>query len=379
MIETAGGVRSWSSSARLLPGLWIILAFLLASLIALAVLLLVKMDFFSTDPLTNEQLKAVWAFVGVALGAVVTLIGTLLTEQHNRRTEAITREAAERERLARAEQHVLAAQAEKRLTIDTVAKTLELITVNGDYAKRARVGGAIATMMELEGGAVAIRILGELWAADAVDSDTAVWLINRVLVGSEKTDELEAAADLLFFNVSKLVPAKNDPHQEREGWPGVLRDSWPGRLPSTARNSLMSMAVKLPLVRELKYWQERTAFPVLLLYYGLDDPEHGSSAAFVLAKLHDLGVFQTLGFEFSEEELARIFSLSEDFIPSAWFGHLVAEFERWARGDDVSDMAASTTGSVVVAARESSSSPRPPSKDAETPPTAKEPNPSDPA
>jgi hypothetical protein len=379
MIEPEALGRRERASTWLLPGLWITLACLLASLIVLAILLLVKMNFFSTDPLTDEQLKSVWAFLGVALGAVVTLIGTLLTEQHNRRTAAITREAGERERLAKAEQQVLAEQAERRLTIDTVSKTLELITESGNYAKRARVGGAIATMMELEGGAVAIRILGELWAADAVDSDTAVWLINRVLERSKQTDELQAAAALLSTNVSKLVPGKNDADQDTENFPLLLYDSWPVSLPVIARNSLLVMTVKLLLVRELEWWQARSRFPVDLLTYALDDPEYSSGAAFTLAKLHDLGVLQTLDAEPDEQQLARIRFLSEDFVASGWFERLLAEFEHWARGEDVGAVAASTAGSIGVAASESSSSPSPRMKNVETPRKTEEPSPSDPA
>jgi hypothetical protein len=148
----------------LVPALWAALGCLLLALIGVAVfLLVVKMDFFSEKALTDEQSKAVWTFVGVSLGAVVTLIGTLLAEQHNPRTAAIEREA------------------ETRLKLDTVGKLLELLTDSGEYAKRARVGGAIATMVELEGGGVALRVLGDLWTADAVDVSTAVWLIERVL------------------------------------------------------------------------------------------------------------------------------------------------------------------------------------------------------
>jgi hypothetical protein len=378
--EAEAALESSSSSSRLLPALWIVLASLLASLIALAILLLVKMDFFSTDALTNEQLKSVWAFLGVALGAVVTLIGTLLTEQHNRRTAALTREAGERERLAKVQQQALAEQAEKRLTIDTVAKTLELITDDsGGYAKRARVGGAIATMVELEGGAVAIRILGELWAADAVDSDTAVWLINRVLKESTETDELDAAADLLVFNAAKLVPGKNDENQERATWLAIIPEYWPQHLPTTARNSLVTATVRLLLVRELEYWHEQSTSPLDLLHMALDDAEHRASAAFVLAKLHDLGVLQALDAEPGEEALDEIVFLSENFTPAPWFARLVAEFERWACGEDVSDLAATTAGSVVAAATGSASSPTAPLADPHTRRATKEPNPSDPA
>ena len=350
-------VRSWSASAWFIPGLWIVLACLLASLVGLAIFLLVKMDFFSTDSLTDTQLKSVWAFLGVALGAVITLIGTLLTEQHNRRTEALTREAAEREALAKAEQQALAAQAERRLAIDTVAKTLELITTDsGDYAKPARVGGAIATMMELQGGTVAIRMLADLWAADAVGTSTAVWLINRVLTESKDTDELDEASVLLLLNAAKLVPSKEQERYLSEEWPSLLIESWPQHLPESVRNSFFQLAVNVLLLRELAYWQEHGTFPVELLYRAVDDPDHGMGAAFVLVKLHDLGVLQALDREPDEEMLARLAQLSESWSPMPWFGHVVAQFEPWARGEDVRDVAM-TTAPLGPAMESDSSSP----------------------
>lgn len=76
----------------------------------------------STSHLSSDQTKTLWAFLGVALGAVVTLISALLTEQHNRRTDALAREAEERLRLTALQQQALAREAEERLRIDTVAK-----------------------------------------------------------------------------------------------------------------------------------------------------------------------------------------------------------------------------------------------------------------
>lgn len=312
-----------SPSTLLLAGLWIVLTLLLASLIGLAIMLLVQINVFSGKALTNDQLKSVWAFLGVALGAAVTLIGTLLTEQHNRRTE-------------------------KRLKIDTVAKTLELITDDsGGSLARARIGGAVATMMELEGSAVAIRILGDLWMADAVDSETAVWLINRVLTESKKPDELEAAADLLVNNVRKLVPAKNDANQDYDNWPAVLRESWPTHLPPDARNSLSQMLVKVLLVREPEYWQDRERWPINLMYKALDDPVERNANAFVLFKLFSLGILEAFNQQPSAKQHEQILDGSSNFHPFPWFVRFVEQIEFWAAGEDVSDMAAASFGSSV--------------------------------
>ena len=138
------------NEGRIVRILWKVLTVIVLLLFALAVVLLIKSDVLSTKYLTDSQAKNLWAFLGVSFGAVVTLIGALLTEQHKRRTDVLARET------------------EDRLKIDTVAKVLELVTVEGQYAPRARVAGAIATLMRLGGGDVGVRILGELWTDDAV-------------------------------------------------------------------------------------------------------------------------------------------------------------------------------------------------------------------
>jgi hypothetical protein len=316
--------------------LWVALGCLLVSLIGVAVFLLVKMDFFSGGALNDEEVKSLWAFVGVALGAVVTLIGALLTDQHNRRTEALTREAAERESLARKAQEALDRQAEKRLSLDTVAKLLELITDADGYAKPARVGGAIATMVELEGGSVALRVLGDLWAAGAVDTGTAVWLLERVLSADRPADEQEQAAYLLFVNASKLVPAASDPEQDWNWWPSLLRDSWPSHLAPGARNTFLPLVARLLLAREPTYWKERAGnYPVMTLYFALEDEEHGHEAAYVLATFFDLGVLAELSAVPDDAQLERLRTWAEPFTPAPWFEELLGQFKPWLDGLEV--------------------------------------------
>jgi hypothetical protein len=300
------------------------------------VFVLVKMDFFTGGALSDEEVKSLWAFVGVALGAVVTLIGALLTDQHNRRTEALTREAAERESLARQAQEALDRQAEKRLSLDTVTKLLELLTDAGGYAKPARVGGAIATMVELEGGSVALRVLGDLWAAKAVDTGTAVWLIERVLSPDRPADEQEQAAYLLFVNVSKLVPAANDPEQDWNNWPSLLRDAWPSELASVAKNVLIPLVLRMLLAREPKYWKERAGnYPVMTLYFALEDEEHAPEAAYILAAFSDLGLLAELSAAPDDEQLARLRTAAGTFTPAPWFEELLGKFKPWMEGQAI--------------------------------------------
>jgi hypothetical protein len=229
-------------------------------LLALAAVLLAKSHVLSARSLTDEQTKSLWAFLGVAFGAVVTLIGALLTEQHNRRTDALTRQTADREQAAREQQQRLADETEYRLKMDTIAKVLELVTVDGGdgYAPRARVAGAIATLMQLGGGVIGMRILGELWAADAIDSDTASWLIDRVLQDSSTpTEEIEQAASLLAAQAHCLVPKPEDPDQLMTYWPKSIGDSWPIGLPEDAKNGILTAIVRMLLARDIGWWQNR--------------------------------------------------------------------------------------------------------------------------
>jgi UPF0716 family protein affecting phage T7 exclusion len=349
--------ESRESSHRLLLVLWSVLALLLLCLVGVATVLLVRMDFFSGSKPTDQEIKSIWAFVGVALGAVVTLIGALLTEQHNRRTVALTREAAEREKLARDAQQALDAQTQQRLSLDTVGKLLELITKeDGEYAKPARVGGAIATMIELEGGAVALRILGDLWSTGAVDTPLALWLLERVLENPKSTEsEQIQAAYLLNLNASRLVPSPDDDNQDWRATISVLDGPWPSHLPGPVQDALGLTMINMLLARDLSYWKERgDAYPVQVLMRSLQGEYAEALAyvrAYVLKALLDLRVLNALDAEPDEREEERIRSLSDLAAPAPWFAQLVSQFKPWAAGQSVVEVAQSVSPRAPIETR----------------------------
>jgi hypothetical protein len=322
----------------------------LVSLVTFAVVLVVRSGFFSSGPLSEDQTSSVWAFLGVSLGAVVTMIGALLAEQNNRRTQALTREAAQREALAKQQQQKLAEEAEERLGIDSVAKILELVTVEQGYAPRARVAGAIATMVQLRGGSVAVRILGELWKDDGVDSDTAVWLIDRILKESKSDDEVTAAAFLLGQNVSKLVPAPGDSSQDWTNFPPTLERGWPAHLPSDAKNEFIVLAPRVLLVRDIAWWKGlSTVLPVDLLVAALDDQEYGLAAAFVLSALLDSGALDELDYSLDDEQRDRVKTMISGLEFPAWFQKLVDGLEPWARGEPIQGTVPTSAAAPVIA------------------------------
>ena len=336
--ETAarsGKTNPTSPPGWVLPVLWAVLGLVLLSLVVVAGFSLFKMDFFTRGALTDEEIKSLWAFVGVSLGAAVTLIGTLLTEQHNRATEALAHESAMREAREMAHANTIREQAEQRLTLDSVAKVLELIPDDQERVQSARNNGALSTLVGLERGSIALRILGDLWAANAVDAATAVQLIERSL-GSDRRGEHEDAAALLAANASKLVPAKDAENQQSYNCPSQMTD-WPSALSPGARNSLLVAAVKVLLAREYAFWSNAgDLWPIDLLYRALDDAELGGGAAHVVLALLESGALSDLDRLPDAAEEERVRALAQDFSPAPWFSKRLAEIGPWFRGEDAS-------------------------------------------
>jgi hypothetical protein len=312
------GIRRW-----LIRTIWVILAAFVLLLFVLAAVLLANSGVLSGKPLTGEQAKNLWAFLGVALGAVVTLIAALLTEQHNRRTDT------------------LASEAEHRQRIDTLAKVLELITSQnggastGGYAPRARVDGAIATLVQFGDVVVGVRVLRELWAAGAVNSSTAEWLISHVLQGSNSPEEMVEAAYVLALQADRLVPAEADPDQDWFVWPAKVTEPWPARLPDATRQALVVAAVRMLLARDIEWW-ERVAVhdPVQALVNALNDPQERvqRAAARVLATLTDAGGLARIRFPVSGEAAKRIRELSDQEL-NPWFERYIPQLSQWAKNE----------------------------------------------
>jgi hypothetical protein len=359
-----GMARLWDEASQwIIPSLWVILAILVASLFVLAGILLIKTGFFGAKTLKDEHVKALWAFLGVALGAAVTLIGALLAEQHNRRTAALTAEANTREALEKDREDARAKQAEERQHIDTVAKILELITVENEYAKPARIAGAIATLMELRRGSVALRILGQLWKDDRVDSDTAVWLIDQVLEATHPpveggagdpvaTDALETSApsvsevndaiDLLRTNAGKLRPLEENRDEGWYLWPSTLRsDDWPTYLSEGSVYGVTLAIVAVLLSRRISFWVHVGAPVEIGVLQTAFDKGNDETAAIVLGRLVDSGAMETLDLQLEEEVIERVRDVNRevdwsDNLP--WFTTMLDQITDWASGASIAGM-----------------------------------------
>lgn len=332
----AWGALSGPSAKDKLPWLavvgWVVLSVVTASLLALAIYLLFRMQLFSDASLNDEQFKSLWAFLGVTLGTVATLIGALLTYQNQRRVNSLATEAERRQKIGLLEQTSLNKQAEQRLTLETRVKALELISTEKDYAPPARVAGAVATMMDLAGGPVTIRVLGELWAEEKVSTPAAVWMVDRVLKdeSAPARDQMEAAF-LLSFNAAKLIPPVDAPRQDWTDLPEVIADTWPLSLPSSARYSLLDMCARVLVARGRRYWEEENEtlqVVVDALFWALDDVTYGTDAGLILTKLLDVGLRPWRELEDVDEQRIRDKAAEADATP-LWLLRILEQLETW--------------------------------------------------
>lgn len=152
---------------------------------------------FGSTPITDTQVKIVSVLPASLVAGAITLAGILLTDAHNRRTSQLASEAEQnRERLAKEE--------DRRIRLEFVTKSIDLLTEGQNYAKAAQVAGALATIVNLGYTSVALKTLESSWADGAVDANVATWLIDQAIVAGDH-DQITDASTILLAHAPELA------------------------------------------------------------------------------------------------------------------------------------------------------------------------------
>ncbi|MEU1814953.1 hypothetical protein ABZ543_07125 [Streptomyces roseifaciens] len=149
----------------------VLLLFVIIPLYVLAVIVAWRSGLFdfTAGTLKGADTAPLWTCIGSGIAATAALVGVLVTANSNR-------------------------QSERRLGLDTAVKGIALTHLsNGDYAPRPAVAGALASLVHLYHPVIAMRVLAAAWDAEAVDTGSAVWLINEALVDRKPRSQVEAA------------------------------------------------------------------------------------------------------------------------------------------------------------------------------------------
>ncbi len=126
-----------------------------------------------------------------------------------------------------------------------------------------------------------MRCLGSAWEQGAVDSASAVWLIDEALQIRSPDTQIEAAA-LLELYVRKLVVELDG--ETTLYWPSRWSISWHTDVPLDVRIQLIVVAVKATTLRPRSQWRATT--PAINTLYAAtveeDDPPTKNMAARLL-------------------------------------------------------------------------------------------------
>ncbi len=186
------------------------------------------------DEFTDEQYKAVWTFLGVALGTAATIMGAILTKSNNDKNLAEQREG------------------ERRQKLDTAVQALNLIKQDDKYATKAVTAGALATLVHLGHPTIAMQATEVAVSDDAVAPATAVWLIDQVLTGEAGMTSKGDAIALLDTLIPKLT--KENPCGIFD-FPVSAIAAWPRGLNESGNYWLLDSMMALLVSRDYTWWK----------------------------------------------------------------------------------------------------------------------------
>jgi hypothetical protein len=253
----------------------------------------------------------------------------LLTKSHNERTLAFQQDIENRKLMAEAE-------TDKRLALDTAVKGLELLVADGGYAPKARIAGALGSLVHLGHPVIAMRALSAAWDDGAVDNATACWLIGEVLKGDSGEASREASI-LLRRHANKLPRKEEDGASE---WPLPIQANWPSNVPADVRWRILQALAEMLLSRERAWWGDRLGWVVILIHEAFrHDPSQATKdfSAGLLRILLSIEPRQGLiGWRDGSKSLAEMHLGVSNYQPSYRLtgepGVVINRLEAWAKG-----------------------------------------------
>lgn len=227
----------------------------------------------ATDPEGNLVAAAI-AFVGVVIGAAVTLIGTVvkfsiddrnvrLASIESTRNYLLALEAEQRNRLDSSHNHALTLEAEQRNRIQAAISAVQLLGDGSTDASPAKINGAVLALVSLGELELAIALVRLLWPDQKITDEVA----DVVLVASMLSD---SDAVLKSAAATVLVHAHRIDQGDHHIWP--IAHDWLCDAPLSARIGLAAGAARW-LETSLELHPNRApSAPAAVLFHALNDP-----------------------------------------------------------------------------------------------------------
>lgn len=200
-----------------------------------------------------QVLAAVLSLLGVLATAAVTLISYLFKRSFD--AHSIRLQETTEKRLALEDE-----QSRKRLDMETALKAVSLMTTQaGTESPPSQKSGALFALVTLDQLDLALALLDAIWPNEAVDSGTAVWLLERGLMSDSVRRQMEAGA-ILWKNRTRLYTGEGSLY-----WPECLYLDWKTDIDYTVRANALKTLLAVLVGKSRCWWAEGTLFGVLTL------------------------------------------------------------------------------------------------------------------
>lgn len=227
-----------------------------------------------------------------------------------------------------------------RLALDTTVNGLQLIInqEGTDYAPKAVVAGALATLISLHQPAIALRALSAAWRDKAIDTASAVWLISEVMLTNDDKIQLEAAR-LLHEQAGILC----DDSPGEFSWPPALFERWSLSMPIDARVFIIAALLKVLVSKPLSWWDESIGNGTVWAISTLDEVMLKDSSPYVksvagdaldvlLEGDHELYVLSFVSGEKKIEDIRRRLKAIDRNWESPYTQNLLQQLRVWISG-----------------------------------------------
>jgi len=218
------------------------------------VLLLWRVGLFNENNAqsSGQIIAGVLALFGVIVTASVALTGYFLKrsfDQHSLRLQQTTEERLKQE----GEQNT------RRLDMETAIEAVKLMSApdGKEEAPDSQKSGALFALVTLDQIDLAMALLSNLWKRGAVDTEAAIWVIDRAFQSSVRRHQIEAGTflDLYAENLST----------EKGGicWPECFFLDWRISVDLEARLSTLSALMKILPSKPVDFWRLNAVVAIL--------------------------------------------------------------------------------------------------------------------
>lgn len=207
-------------------------------------------DFSGTDASAKVVASAI-ALVGSLVGSLIAIFGVLIKLSMDRRNADLREQAGDRLQIEAERNNTLREEGEDRLKLEAAIQALGLLSTSaGNDVPTTQRAGVLFTLANLKLLDLALTMLNQMLSSGRIDSNSAVWVINRGLESNDERLQREAA-ELLSRYYDKFLTEKG-----QSVFPRAIELTWNVKLPILVRQETSLALIKMIVYRPYAKWDK---------------------------------------------------------------------------------------------------------------------------